>query len=303
MTLRSTSIPGLWSAAWLAIAGHAAMSAMNAFARMGVPSAGPGAVAFMRFAVAAAILYAIWRNFGGRLPERRQLRLHAMRGALISIGAICYFQAMAILPLAQATALTFAAPLLAQPIGMLRLGEYPSAREWYALLLGALGVCISSWSAFQTGGTAVLGVAWAAAGVIATAMHTVLLRERAGTDGAITTAMLASSFPAVLSAPFAISLTWIAVVTGALAGVFGALGMALAAKAAATARLASLSVYEFSKLPLAIAMGWLTASEVPGVLTCCGGTLAMLACYVTKSRPVQQKETALTPEQPHAAAT
>lgn len=216
------------------------------------------------------------------MPARGTLRVHVMRGLLISIGAICYFQAMAILPLAQATALTFAAPLLAQPIGALRLGERPSPAEVLALGLGGAGVLLSSWSAFAAGGTATSGVAWAMCGVIATALHMVLLRERAGTDGALTTAMLASAIPAVASAPFAAMLEWPAILPGIAAGVFGALGMTLAASAAARGRLASTSVYEFSKLPLAAFLGWTTAGEVPGVATAIGGMAALAACYVVK---------------------
>lgn len=272
----------------MAIGGHAAMSGMNAFARMGVASSGAGAVALVRFSVAAMILWLVWRHRGGRLPARGTLRIHAVRGGLICIGAVCYFQGMAILPLAQATALTFLAPIIAQPLGAMRLGERPGARETAALALGALGVTIASCTAFSSGHTAPTGVAWMATGVAATALHMVLLRERAGTDGALTTAMLASALPAVASLPFAADLSWDALPTSIAAGVLGATGMTLSAGAAARGRLAQTSVYEFSKLPLAILLGWATAGEVPDATTVVGGAFALSACMALKAGGIRR---------------
>ena len=285
-------IEALLGVAGLVIAGHAAMSCMNAFARIGVVHSNAGAVASIRFGVAAIILWTIWRSRGQSLPKGALLKVHLVRGCLIALGATCYFQAMSLMPLAQATALTFMAPILAQPLGALRLGERPNHAEAIALALGSIGVAITAWPAFMKGEAATSGLIWLAVGVIATATHMVLLRERAGRDGAVTTAMLASAIPAVASSPFVVTITWAALAPAVVAGVCGALGMTLAAMAAAKGTLARTSVLEFTKLPLAALMGWLTVGEIPAMSTALGGFVALVACQVARGRKSKPGPTA-----------
>ena len=64
-----------------------------------------------------------------------------MSGAHLA-GMICYFMAIAYLPLADVIALGFSKPLFVTLGAALVLGEVVRARRWSAVLVGFLGVMI-----------------------------------------------------------------------------------------------------------------------------------------------------------------
>ncbi|MFQ5622833.1 MAG: DMT family transporter [Paracoccaceae bacterium] len=68
--------------------------------------------------------------------------LHALRGLLIVIANMAFFTALAVLPLADATALFFVAPLFITLLSMLILGENVGPRRITAVLIGFGGVLI-----------------------------------------------------------------------------------------------------------------------------------------------------------------
>jgi S-adenosylmethionine uptake transporter len=77
--------------------------------------------------------WALWSQNAGKL---------LLRGALVVIANMCYFAALATMPIASAAALFFVAPLLITMLSIPLLGEQVGIRRWIAVLLGLAGVVI-----------------------------------------------------------------------------------------------------------------------------------------------------------------
>jgi drug/metabolite transporter (DMT)-like permease len=82
---------------------------------------------------------------GPPLPARAAWPLHALRCALLLVALVAYFHALTLLPLVQAVAVGYTAPILISLLAMLVLHERPSRWIWAALALGAAGVGVSLW--------------------------------------------------------------------------------------------------------------------------------------------------------------
>ena len=68
--------------------------------------------------------------------------LHLLRGLLVVVANMCFFTALAVIPLADATALFFAAPLFITVLSIPLLGEKVGFRRLAAVLVGFAGVVI-----------------------------------------------------------------------------------------------------------------------------------------------------------------
>lgn len=79
---------------------------------------------------------------GNGLLKTRRPVLHLVRGLLLVLANICYFSALAAMPLAEATAIFFIAPLLITALSVPILGEQVGPRRWLAVLVGLAGVIV-----------------------------------------------------------------------------------------------------------------------------------------------------------------
>lgn len=100
-------------------------------------------VVFARSAIGMAFSLVILQAEGG-WRELRTSRpwLHVLRGLLVVIANMTYFLALAVMPLADATALFFAAPLFITVLSIPLLGEKVGALRMGAVIVGFAGVVI-----------------------------------------------------------------------------------------------------------------------------------------------------------------
>ncbi|WP_299025064.1 DMT family transporter [uncultured Sulfitobacter sp.] len=86
----------------------------------------------------------VFLQFEGGLPALRTDRpwLHVLRGVLVVIANMCFFLALAVLPLADVTALFFVAPLFITLLSIPLLGEKVGPLRLGAVLVGFIGVVI-----------------------------------------------------------------------------------------------------------------------------------------------------------------
>ena len=77
----------------------------------------------------------------GHLRTRRLL-LHVLRGLGIVVANFCFFTGLATLPLGEATAIFFVAPLLITVFSVLLLRERVAASRWGAVAIGLSGVIV-----------------------------------------------------------------------------------------------------------------------------------------------------------------
>ena len=132
---------------WLPLAatllGIALFSVMDAVMKRASIAAGVYPALFARSLVGIAVLAPLWwKVTAGRLPPRRVLRLHLLRGTIAAGMAAAFFYGIVRTPLAQGIALSFIAPLLALGLASLLLGERIRRAALGAALLGLLGVAV-----------------------------------------------------------------------------------------------------------------------------------------------------------------
>ncbi|TXH03339.1 MAG: EamA family transporter, partial [Rhodocyclaceae bacterium] len=79
---------------------------------------------------------------GTRLPARSTFKLHVLRGAIAAFMATSFFWGLARVPLAEAVALSFIAPLITLYLAAVLLGEKISKQAIAATIMGFLGVLV-----------------------------------------------------------------------------------------------------------------------------------------------------------------
>jgi drug/metabolite transporter (DMT)-like permease len=228
----------------------------------------------------------------------QHIGLHLLRAGLAIIAMVTSFTAMTLMPLAEATALGFTAPIFASVLAVLVLGEPMRLRRWSAVaagLLGALIVLRPGFAAFQP--VALLALAAALTGAVATITLKVMARtERPGT---VVTYMTLFTTPlALVPALFvwqgltAAQLGW-----AALLGLAGTVAHYCMSRALGQADTTVVVPFDYLRLPVIALMAFLVLGEVPGVWVWLGGAvIASSGIYMTfREARLRAEPTAMAP--------
>lgn len=98
---------------------------------------------FIRAIIGLCFTFGLVRLEGGlHLLKTRQPFAHAARALLVVLANMTYFAAFAVMPLADATALFFVAPLFITLLSIPILGETVGPRRLMAVLVGLVGVVV-----------------------------------------------------------------------------------------------------------------------------------------------------------------
>ncbi|HEY4636537.1 MAG TPA: DMT family transporter [Rhodospirillales bacterium] len=236
--------------------------------------------------------------------KTRRLGLYTVRAVLNVIAMLAAFSALAMMPIADAMALSFTAPLFGTILAALVLAEGVRLRRWAATGVGFLGAMLILRPGFGEMNPAALLALVGAAAVAATGT---VIKMLSGTEpvNAIVAYMVIfltpmSLVPAlyVWTAPDLESLLWLAILGGL--GTLAHIGVTRAFKAAD----ASLVLpFDFVRLPFAALIGYAAFDERPDAWTwtaaavIAGATLyvarseAKAAAAATSERPQSRKGT------------
>ena len=125
------------------LAGTFFMSLNNAVLKWLSANYPPGQILFMRAScICIPIAFFIWRAGGWRAIHVVSAKGHALRAAFTVASAFCFVNGVKYLPLADATAVTFAGPLFITMLATIILGERIGWRRWSAVIAGFVGVLI-----------------------------------------------------------------------------------------------------------------------------------------------------------------
>ena len=102
----------------------------------------PLQLAFLRTAVALAVMLPLAARAGPAVLRSRAPRLHVLRGSVGTAAVVAGFFALVQMPLADFIALTFTTPLFMILLAVLLLGERVRWRRWTATAIGFVGVLI-----------------------------------------------------------------------------------------------------------------------------------------------------------------
>ena len=193
------------------------------------------------------------------------------------------FTALTLIPLAEATALSFTAPLFATLGAALILGEIVRQRRIIAIFFGFVGTLII----LRPGIEAVSpGALLAIANAITIAITVLIVKKLTTTEKPITIV----AYMALLQTPMAlipalfywewpslITWTWLFCLAGA-----GTIGHLMYTKAIQLAEVSQLQPIDFVRLPIIALFGYIVFAEQPSIWVWIGGAVIFLStAYVT----------------------
>lgn len=241
--------------------------------------------------VLAAIPYLLTRN---PWPRGTALRLHLLRGVMMVPMAVLFFWGLARVPIAQAVALTFIAPLIALGLAALILKEPIGKRTAGGSIAAFVGVVIIFIGQAQAdlGQQALLGSFAVLGSAVIYAFNIIVMRRQAQHAGPIEIAFFQNLvIGAVLLA--AVPFYAPALPTGHWGELFLAAALAIGSLmllgwAYARAGAAYLSTTEYTAFLWAMLLGWLRFGEHVSLFTLVGAALIVAGCIAAaRTRKVE----------------
>ena len=272
-------------------------SLMNVLLRVLTHELHPFEVAFFRnFVGLLVILPLLGRHWIRALRTRMRGRLAISSvGHLVSM--LCYFTAVAHLPLAEVIALSFTKPLFTTIGAALVLHEVVRGRRWAAVGVGFLGVLIVLQPGAATlspySGLVLLST-------VSIASVTLMIKRMTATDTAVTIVLWQSIYLSLFSLPLAVSVwewpqgstTWLLL---GLTGATATISWLCMTRAFALVDASSLMPYEFARLPLTAAFAYVLFAEVPTIWTWTGGAVIFASTAYITHREARLRALALRP--------
>jgi drug/metabolite transporter (DMT)-like permease len=243
----------------------------------------PVEIAFFRSFFGLLILLPIVTWHGWSSIRTQRLGLHGVRGVVHAISMVIWFVALSLVPLAEASALEFAAPIMTTVVAILFLGEAVRIRRMMALAVGVIGVLLVVRPGFEA---FTLGQALCLVSIGLWSGCQLMIRELGRTESAFVQGfyMVAVFTPitAVIAAPY-----WMwpdAYSLAVLAGLAGisTMGTWFYGEAFRRAEMSAILPLECTKLLWAVGYGMIFFAEVPQILTLVGGVVIFAAAaYIT----------------------
>lgn len=230
---------------------------------------------------------------GVRAVRTRRPVAVLMRGVIAIIAPLSFFTALKTVPLADATVVFFAAPLLTTAFSALLLKEAVGLHRWSAILVGFIGVMIAvnpTPSAFDPAMVLVL---------IATVSYSALFlsgRWLSATEGTFCLVFyfnIGITMLATAAAPF----VWVPMpddilIQMAVIGVLAMAGHFMVTNAFVSAPVAIVAPFEYTALIWAALLGFAVFGDVPGVNVWTGAAVIMASgLYVLHRENRARKQT------------
>ena len=258
-------------------------------------------IAWIRFLVFALImapamlpgspLFALQTNRRG---------LHLLRGAALVGSSLFFISGLAYLPIAEASATGFVAPLFVTALSIAFLGEKVGLRRWIATGIGLVGVLIilrPGTGAFHPAAffPLVSALAWACT--------LIMTRMMSGTERAITT-MTYSSIAGLLILSALVPFVWVTpswhdILFGIVIGVASTAGQWIVVLAFRYADASVLAPFSYLQLVWVSFLGFLIFGEVPDVYTVTGAAFIVASGLYTAHRErVRRSQLLAVPGEP-----
>ncbi|MGP1354158.1 MAG: DMT family transporter [Parasphingopyxis sp.] len=231
---------------------------------------------FWRFAFALPPLF-LWVLLrpGLQIIKTRRPLAHLWRAVIGFVAMGFGYWALTLLPLAEATAISFAAPIFATLLSAIFLLEKVGWHRWSAVLVGFLGVLVIVQP--QDLNLPLDGLMVALASAFGVACVIITIRQISKTERALTTVFWFTAISAVgtgFVVPFfAESHDWQgwAIMIGI--AILGGTAQLLLTASLRVAPVVVVAPFDYTQLLWAVALGWLIWADVPSVATWCGAAI------------------------------
>lgn len=275
-----------------ALAGVGFLSLMDAYMKEAALMIGAYTATVLRAFIGAGLVAPVWLARGARIPSRAVLKLHLERGVVSAFMALTFFYSLTVLPLAEAIALSFIAPLIALYLARVLLGETISRTAIGASLLGFAGTLVIVGGRIGEGQLderAALGVASLFISALLYAYNFIVIRRQAQVAGPLEIATFHSGVGGLVLLTLA-PLLWEtpdgdALVPLLAAGALTVAGSLSLAWAYARAEANALVPTEYSGFVWAALFGWLFFSEAVTLPTLAGTALIVTGCWIAARAP------------------
>jgi drug/metabolite transporter (DMT)-like permease len=246
----------------------------------------PAEIAWLRYVTfSLLVIPLVLMNGGGTLLRSRNLSLQILRG-LGAVGSALFFTAgLRFIPVADATAIYFIAPIVIMALSIPFLGEVVGWRRWSAAGVGLIGVLIvirPGTGAFEIAALLpVLGAtSWAAAAVIT--------RKMSGSDHSLTT-LAYSAFVGLLLLSAILPFSWVTpawedVALGLCVGAISTIGHWLIILAYRHANASGIAPFSYVQLIWVGVLGYLVFGALPDSWTITGAIVIAASGLYTAYR-------------------
>jgi drug/metabolite transporter (DMT)-like permease len=211
-----------------------AFTAMATLVKLASDTYPVGELVFFRsfFAVIPVLVWVAWRGGLRTVFHTNNPFGHFYRAVVGAIGMFCGFTALSYLPIADATAIGYAAPLLVVVFAVFLLHEKVHAYRWTAVAVGLAGILVilSDYVGPEAhpDGSRAVGALIAVAGAVGAALAATQVRSLVRTEHAATIVVYFSLFAAlfgVLTLPFGwVVPTPLEAFSLVMAGILGGIG-------------------------------------------------------------------------------
>jgi len=253
-------------------------SAMDTMAKLALKSYPIAPLIWARYTLQLVIMVALFApRMGLGLARTKFLGLQMLRGILLVGSTACFYLSLKFLPLAEAAAISFVAPVLVTAFSGHFLRERVSRRQWAAVCLGFVGVLII----IRPGGSVfTLAVAMPLATAVLFSLYQIATRKVAGLEHPLTTLFFGALAGAVVTT-LMLPVTWQTPTPtqGALMvgiGCLGGFGHFLLIRAVEHASPMALSPFVYVQLIWSTGLAWIVFGDFPD-----HGTLTGMAVIVS----------------------
>ena len=282
--------PSVATAFAVATLGIALFSGMDAVMKHLSLAIGTYNALLWRTGAGALIAAAVFFGQRSRWPGKPAMRVHVTRGLLSVPMALLFFWGLARVPMAQAIALAFVAPLIALYLAAVLLREKVEGRAILASLLGFAGVLVifAGQAEAELGPDAFRGSVAILASAGLYAYNIILMRRQAllarpAEVAFFTSGIMGGSF--LLAAPFLARIPpaeHLPAIVGAAVLAFASLLLLSWAYARAEAQ--HLAPVEYTSFVWAAILGFLVFREPVQPLTLAGAAMIVMACLIAATR-------------------
>lgn len=249
----------------------------DTLAKLALKSYPLGPLMWVRYTIHMLFMLALFGpRMGFSLVRTKHPGLQILRGVLLASSTAMFYLSLKFLPLAEAAAISFIAPVIVTVLSGPVLGERVTRRQWAAVVLGFVGVVII----IRPGGAVFSPtVLFPMATALLFALYQIATRKVAGRDNSFTTLFytaLVGSALASLALPFG----WqtpngIQLVIMLAIGTLGGFGHFLLIRAVEHASPMALAPFVYTQLIWSTLLAWIAFHEFPD-----GGSLAGMLVIV-----------------------
>ncbi len=277
------------------LVGVGLFSVMDAYMKSASIAAGAYSALLVRSWLGLVLVGPIWLAMAQGWPSRKVIKLHIRRGLVGGLMALSFFFALVRLPLAEAIAMSFIAPLIALYLAALLLGEKIHPRAVIAALLGFAGVVIIVAGRIgreKMTEDAMLGLAALLVSAVLYAWNLVLQREQALVSKPAEVAAFQNAIVGLMlliPAPFAFMVppsgVWGDLIASSILAVSAVMVLSWAYGRAEAQVLVPV---EYSGFLWAVLFGWLFFREQVTFATVAGAVCIVIGCWIATRAHTEQ---------------